>query len=149
MAAPLVMGQEEIAKLAELRERAARETIDMQEVAQKLNTDPAYKKRHMDRMTELSVEIPFGFLVTFSVEQNHPDGTMRHMSMSSPDATRLPTPEAVWMAAEALGFVGSLKNCAIWLEDLTQGRAVNLVQPLALTIPAEGPGAVAGRERMH
>lgn len=125
-----MMGPAEVARLARLRDRAARDPVDMLEVAEKITT-PEYKKRHKARMTGLSVLLPFGFLVTFSIENNHPGGTMRHMSMSSPAVGRLPMSEAVWMTAEALGFVGAIEDCASWIEDLEgHGSAINLVQPV-------------------
>jgi len=81
-------------------------------------------------MTEQSVELPFGFLVTLSIETGHPGGDARHMSLSSPRAGRLPVPEALMMVGHELGFVGDYKAWdRIWLEDLQgHGKAVNAVQ---------------------
>jgi hypothetical protein len=75
-----------------------------------------------------------GFLLTYSVELGHPAGIARHMSMSSPAKGRLPTPEAVWMICQELGYVGSLAQCLVWIEDLERGqereKAINVVQPI-------------------
>lgn len=52
---------------------------------------------------------------------------------------RAPTPEAVWLIAEELGFVGSLQQCAVWTEDIGQGdKAINLVQPIAVAEKPSG-----------
>jgi len=139
-ATPLIIGAAQKAALAGLRTKAATEPpIDMRGLAEWLK-DPAHKRAHMKHMDELTVEIPIGFLVTFSIEVGHPAGAARHMSMSSPVRGRTPTPEAVWMVAEELGFTGSIEQCTIWLEDLQRGprhddraKAVNVVQLLATT----------------
>jgi hypothetical protein len=138
---PLVIGEEQHHVLAELRELAAENPIQMQGLLEKLR-DPDYKATHRAHMSRQTVELPFGFLVTYSIEFGHPAGPCRHMSMSSPVKGRAPAPEAVDMVAELLGFVGGYRACAVWLEDLERGdgqqKAVNLVQPLAVTEPNGG-----------
>jgi len=137
-ATPLIMGAAQTAQLAALRTKAATEPpVDMHGLSERLK-DPANKRAHMNRMDELTIEIPIGFLVTFSIEIGHPAGAARHMSMSSPQRGRTPTPEAVWMVAEELGFTGSIEQCTVWLEDLQRGprkddraKAVNVVQLIA------------------
>lgn len=134
--APLAFGEPQRAALRELRELAARHPIDILKLMEVINT-PAGKRKHMDQMTEQSVEIPFGYLVAFSIEERHPCGTCRHMSMSSAKKGRVPTPEAVWMIAEELGFNGGLSACAVWNEDLQRGKdqrnvAINVVQPISV-----------------
>ena len=83
-------------------------------------------------MTDQSVPIPMAFVVTYSIEYNHPGGrTARHMSMSVMRDGRVPHPAGVWMVCEELGFHGSLRECTVWLEDLSDGgSAVNVVQLL-------------------
>jgi hypothetical protein len=102
--------------------------------------------RHRRRMTELSVMLPFGYLVTFSIETNHPDprakSGMRHLSVSSPNQGKMPNAFAIWMVAELLGFEGesgpehaldNLRSCYVCLEDAHDGCvAVNIVQPLSV-----------------
>jgi hypothetical protein len=132
MPTPLWIGPEQRAALAALRELALAHPVEMRQVLELLKTR-AGKAQHMRQMDKQSVEIPFGFLVTFSIELGHPAGTCRHMSMSAPNPERVPSPEGVWMVAELLGFVGDGiedGTCTVWLEDLKQGRAVNLVQPV-------------------
>jgi hypothetical protein len=139
MPTPLLIGPEERCALAALRELALAHPVDMPQLMGRIKT-PDGKAKHMDQMTKQSIEIPFGFLVTFSVEVGHRIGTCRHMSMSSPKQGGLPTPQGVWMVAEALGFVGdSIEDgtCMVWLEDLKQGRAVNVVQPINIVATSE------------
>lgn len=135
---PLVIGEDERSARAKLRDHAALHPVEMQGLFERLQS-PAHKRLHMDQMNRQSVQLPFGFWVTYSIETGHPIGTCRHMSMSSPARGRAPTPEAIDMVAEILGFVGGYRLCTCWLEDLQRGnakqQAVNLVQPLTV---AEG-----------
>jgi hypothetical protein len=95
------------------------------------------KRAHMKAMSNRSVEVPFGCLVTFSIETGHPVGMCRHMSMSSSVPSKAPSAEAAWMYAERLGFVGGLQSCDVWTEEQKRGKrkhtAVHLMQ---LLIPA-------------
>lgn len=137
-ATPLVIGPAERAGLAALREYAAERAVYMPRLMEAIKT-PEGKARHKARMTGQSMDLPFGFAVTFSIETGHPIGTCRHMSMSSGKPGRLPTPEALMMVATHLGFIGGLDACcAIWIETLEgHGRAVNIVQPVSVaTAPA-------------
>lgn len=138
MPTPLFVGPAEIAALTDLWQRAAADPIDMPQLLRVLE-NRAGKRWHKKRMTRLSVEIPVGFLVTFSIETGHPAGTCRHMSMSSPRADRVPSPEAVEMVMSHLGFSGGIAACtAVWLEDLEgHGQAVNVVQPVAVAGPGQ------------
>lgn len=131
MATPLIIGLEEKAALKALAEKAMAEQVDIKLVMERIN-DPIFKAAHMDQMTAQTIKLPFDFMVTYSVEYNHPDGNrVRHMSMVSPIVGRLPTPHAVMMIAAELGFVGEFPNIQMdhmYLEDLTQGQAVNALQ---------------------
>lgn len=132
--APLIMGVLEVAKLHDLRMIAAARPVDMLALME-VKTE-AGKTRHIKQMTAQSVEIPgpWPFLVTFSIETGHPAGTCRHMSMSIQRKGRVPSPQAVWMVATELGFVGGYHLCSHWQEQLQgQGVAINLVQPVSLT----------------
>ena len=128
---PLFIGPAERESLAALRELANRQPVDMITLVKAIK-QPAGKAAHKDQMTAQSVPLPVGFLVTFSIESGHPAGTCRHMSMSIGKRGRVPNQHAMWMVAEELGFVGSLKACKIWIEDLDgHGQAVNIVQPVS------------------
>jgi hypothetical protein len=128
---PLYMGPDEKAGLAQLREKAAAAPVDVSDLNERLR-DPVEEQRHRDRMNALSVVIPMAYFVTFSIETGHPAGVARHMSMSVKREGRVPSPEAVWMVAQELGFVGSLERCeAVWMERLSDGGdAVNILQLL-------------------
>jgi hypothetical protein len=135
-ATPLVIGPAELAALAALRERAAERPVDMPRLMRTIKTRRG-KARHMAQATEQSVDLPFGFCVTFSIETGHAIGTCRHMSMSTAAPGRLPSAEAVMVVGRQLGFVGGLEACCgIWVETLLgHGRAVNIVQPLSMAAP--------------
>lgn len=129
----LLIGPEQKAALSALRDLAARHPVDMLWLMPRIKK-AKHRKAHLAQMTRQSVPIPTRYMVTLSIETGHPGGTMRHMSMSSLAEGLLPRPEAVWMVAEELGFVGEIEQCQVWVEDLSDGgKAVNLVQPLAAT----------------
>lgn len=135
MITPLVLGAEQGVELDMLRLRAIAKPVDMHGIMERLKT-PEGKRLHMDQMNNQTVEIPFGFLVTYSIEKQ-PMGLCRHMSMSSPREGRLPAIEAVQWICSALGFTGRIGDGThkIWIEDLTRdaqqtrANAVNVVQP--------------------
>lgn len=131
MATPLLIGANEKSALQALKLKAAESPVDMPKLARTIG-DPAVKQRHMRQMTEQSLEIPFGFLVTFSYETGHPGGATRHLSLSSQRSNRVPTPEALMMIAHELGFVGDYKSWdRVWVENLlSHGRAINAIQLL-------------------
>lgn len=133
----LFIGPDEQKALAALRDLAAANPVEMTGLMKRIKT-PEGKAAHMRQMGAQSVFLPVAFIVTFSIETGHPVGVCRHMSMSVPSRERAPIPEAVWMVAEALGFEGGLETCTVWPENLAQGTAINLVQPVTLT-----PGARA------
>lgn len=146
---PLVVGPEQRAQLAKLREIARLHPVDMQDLKRRIQT-PRGKRLHKMQMTAQSVWIPTAFVVTFSIETGHPAGACRHLSVSSDVRGRLPTFEALWMIADPLGFVGSLQLCRMWLEeggqifefdalpDAVQHGAINVVQPLSISTETEG-----------
>lgn len=137
-ATPFAFGTDEIEALTRLRTLAAAQPVDMLRLIgpdKKIRSN--LKAAHTAQMNKQTIIIPFGFMVTFSIETGHPAGSCRHMSMSSPAKDRLPAPHAVDIVAEHLGFVGGYQACVVWLEDLSRGdgteKAVNLVQPLTVT----------------
>lgn len=136
MATPFIVGPAEIAALQGLRDLAATAPVDMPPLMKAMKTADG-NAAHMKQMTAQSIELPFGFVVTLSIETNHPDGTMRHMSMSSPVRGRVPSPEAIWMAAVHLGFIGGIEARRVWTEELGRSKgvtalAINLVQPVSV-----------------
>ena len=134
MGTPLMIGPCESASLHALRKRANRHPVDASTLAARLAT-PDGKAKHRRQMTAQSVRIPLAYLVTFSIETGHPKGTFRHMSISVQREGRVPSPEGVWIVAQALGFTGTLDDCIAYLEKLEgHGDAVNVLQ---LVTPVE------------
>lgn len=132
----LVIGAEQQAALYVLREMALAQPVDMRLLAAKLAA-PAGKAAHRSQMTRQSLMLPMHYLVTYSVEIGHPVGECRHMSMSASRNGYLPSPDAVQIVAELLGFVGPVLDCTWWIEELEgHGKSVNVVQPLAVARPA-------------
>ena len=130
--APLIITPEVTASLEALRQRAPLHPVNVHELMRKIKTAQG-DRQHRQQMTEQTVPIPgpWPFFVTFSIETGQPVGTCRHMSMSIMREGRTPTPEAVWLIAEVLGFTGSMKDCKVWIEKLSDGdRAINVVQPI-------------------
>ena len=133
MATPLIIGSDQEAAFRALKRYAAEHVVDMNKLMPALETEKG-KRKHLEKMSQQTLEVPMGFRVTYSVERNHPAGTCRHLSMSAPAKDRVPSPEAVWMVAEYFGFKGGLAACAVWEEELERGDgrqiAINIVQPL-------------------
>lgn len=133
MDAPLLITSEIKAKFAKMREVAESLPIDIKELMETIKV-PALRAQHMRKMRLQTVEIPgpYAFYVTYSVEDGHPVGRCRHLSMSIDREGRVPSTAAVWMVAGDFGFTGELCTCeAIWVEDLSDGgKAVNLVQKM-------------------
>lgn len=140
---PLLLGEVQREQLRDLRERAALDPTDMRGLGDRLK-DKRLKREHVDRMNNLSIELPLAYLVTFTVEVGHPGGVARHLSMSSKRRGKTPIPEAVWMVCQELGFVGDrFEGCTVWVEDLQRGpdprdraKAVNVVQ-LVSVVPSQ------------
>jgi len=130
MDTPLLINPEVRERIMYLLLLAEMHPVQMIGLSERLKI-PEVKALHMAHMTKQTILIPLAFMVTFSIELGHPCGTCRHLSMSVQRKDRVPSPPGVWMVAQEFGFWGSLKSCAVWLEDLAgHGKAVNLVQPV-------------------
>jgi len=128
---PLIITPHERAQIATLMELAQRQSVNMIEIMDRLER-PLGKELHLAQMTAQTIFIPFAFMVTFSIETNHPCGTCRHLSMSSQREGRIPNEHAMLMLAQEFGFWGTLQDCQIWKEELLgHGIAINLIQPIA------------------
>ena len=127
----LLIGAAERLAIAKVILMANAFPVNVQDLIQQLKT-PHGETAHRMQMTVQSVELPVGYLVCYSIEDGHGAGRCRHLSISGPKPDQLPSPEAAWLIAEEFGFVGNLLQCAMWLEDLMQGRAMNLVQPISV-----------------
>lgn len=133
---PLIIGPPQKRALAALRDRAATDPMDVHKILE-LVSEPNGMVAHLKRMSTFTIPLPIAYVVTFSIETGHSVGMVRHMSMSSNRRGKAPTPEAVWMVAEELGFVGSIADCRVYLEPFGKsGKAVNIVQPVNIAAHA-------------
>lgn len=128
----LFVRAEDRAALADIRKRAEAAPDDMAAVQAALaDPDSPARKAHRRKMESQSMPLQVGFMVTFSYEIGHPCGAVRHLSMSTVRAGKVPAFEAVKMVMAPLGFVGEFEACAVWLEDLSDGgKALNVAQPI-------------------
>lgn len=137
--APLIITAGVRKDLAALRWKAAAAPVDITTLRAVMAIGDG-RMRHIARMQSQTVAIPgpFAFFVTLSIETGHPIGPCRHMSMSAERDGRVPSPDAVWLIAQELGFTGALESCdAVYKEKLSRGGiAVHLVQALR---PDESP----------
>lgn len=126
----LFIGPRERKNLEDLRQRANDRPVDYRAVLEG-QRDPEFVRQHIARMDEQTIRVPMRYTVTFTIETGRPNGTMRHMSMRTSTKGKVPSPEALWMVAQELGFVGELSACEQWLEDILGGeKAVNVGQYL-------------------
>lgn len=77
-----------------------------------------------------TVDILGGYRITFTLEtQRH--GVCRHLSVSADAKDRLPHKPVVMALMGELGFLLSLNDCKVWLEETTtRGAAVNVLEPV-------------------
>lgn len=130
MGTPLIMDNNVRERIRELIATAQAHPVDMNRLARTIKT-PDGKARHMAQMNKQTVLIPLAFMVTFSIEHGHPCGTCRHMSMSVQRKGRVPNEHGLWLVAQEFGFMGNLKKCSIYEEQLLgHGVAINVVQPV-------------------
>src|SRR5687768_1216719 len=76
MSTPLVIDSAIQRSIADLREFAALQPVDMTKLPGRLATAEG-KKAHMAQMTRQTISIPLAYLVTFSIEDGHPCGRSR------------------------------------------------------------------------
>ena len=130
MGTPLVIDDDVRSQIKACVELAEASPVDMHALMERIK-DPVKKEHHMAQMTRQSVNIPLAYLVTFSIEDGHPVGRCRHMSMSVQRKDRAPNPIGLWMVAKEFGFWGpSVESCdGVWQEELQgHGVAINIVQ---------------------
>jgi hypothetical protein len=127
---PLWIGPEQQAAISGLIAKAGRERLpleDMQRRALRLQRGDKLPKTYNMPFT---IEIPFGFTVTYTVEEQ-PQGWTRHLSVAADRPRRAPSPEAADMLMREFGFrAPGVRQIEIkWIEPLGNDRkAVNLVE---------------------
>lgn len=70
--------------------------------------------------------IPFDYRVVYSIEMQ-PQGKAQHMSISVPVAGKYPSPWAVSMIGDLLGFA-DLEKCHVWIDEADVINVVNVIQ---------------------
>jgi hypothetical protein len=122
---PLVIGAVQKEQIAKLRALAAANAMDP------VAMDAAAKKdinAYRDMMADLSIELPVGFLVTYT-HQLQQIGSIQHISISVEAPNRTPHPAAVNMILEAFGMKSFDQSLKVWIEDVTPTeKAINVVQ---------------------
>jgi hypothetical protein len=131
--AALLINDDERAAIQRLREAAAAMPVAMPGLGARIATVDG-KAVHMRQMTAQTIELPVGWLCTFSIETGHPCGAARHLSVSRQGVApgTGPHPAMIAEIAHEFGFTGTLSDWVCWPEQL-QGRdgiAVNVVQPI-------------------
>jgi len=135
----LVMDHAQTVALAALRDRAAAAPVHLPEMMERVKTLDGLRA-HREAMSLLTIEIPVGFLVTFSIETGHPAGPCRHLTMSAGPGDDIPSDDLVMLVAHELGFIGGISYSHRWEEPACpvhqhqgRARAVHLVQPISIT----------------
>lgn len=127
----LIIDARVLVEVERIRTMALAKPVDMQRLMSVIKL-PRGKAVHMKQMVKQTIDIPIGYVATFSMEIHAPRGLARHLSVSVDRPGKLPSMEAVWMIAEAFGFTGALTDCTIWLEELQRDdirqNVPNLVQ---------------------
>lgn len=135
---PLVLEWNKVEELHRLRERAEARPVSMPTLINDMQTASG-QARNRARIIAQTVLITgvWSFMVTYSVEVDHPGGgRCRHMAMSTDRAGRTPSPDALWTVAEELGFTGDLGDCTFWPEMVDgHGLAINVVQMMPRDTP--------------
>lgn len=135
----LVIGARERQALRALCIRAAANPITVGDLKATL-TDRDAKAEHVERVSSQTVYLPAAFMVSLTVEVQAP-GLYRHLCVSIHAGSGIAHPAAVWMIAEELGFVGSMRECIVYPETLRgHGFGVNVLQPVDMPAPAPVDG---------
>lgn len=131
---PMVIDEAVKTRLSEIAKLAEENPVDMPALMESIKT-PTGKHQHMRQMTAQTMEIPFGYMVTYSIETGQPVGDCRHMSMSVDNPNNMPHPVALWEIAKLLGFWGELSDVdGMYPEKLfrgvdeAMGLAINIIQ---------------------
>ena len=126
----LMLGLPELDTLIKLRTLAIDHPFDVRDILDRVRT-PEGLAAHHDALRSHTAAIQ-GYTVTYTVENHHPAGTCRHLSVARiSGGDRAPPAGVVWAVARTLGFALPAHTCRTWPETAADGRtATNLVQPL-------------------
>lgn len=133
---PIHLNDEVMERLAEIRSKAAFNVVDAQHLHDFTRLNAQASLAHKALMQTQSTIIPPGFTLVYSMERHPPlYKQFRHLSLSSPQPDKVPGKKTAWRVAQVMGFVGELTDCSIvWVEQLSQGMTIQLLQALI------GPG---------
>jgi hypothetical protein len=127
-----IIRPEDTAALRALLERMRKRPITIEMLRKLGMKEPANIVKLEDRPTDFRrpesefVIVPEGYRISMSVEEQ-PHGMCLHLSMSSPEAGKVPRPEAALMVLEVIGVArgGIVKT---WLEEFEPGHmAANIL----------------------
>jgi hypothetical protein len=130
---PLILGPEEKSAIASLIRHAERSVVGFETMmALSRRLFPAGGERN----APLTIEIPHGYRITFTIEEHRPEVPCRHISISIRDGgSRAASGHAVEMIMREFGFRNALqvllRSGTVWSEAAAVGVAVNIVEPLS------------------
>lgn len=127
--AALVIGETQRKQIADLVAVATANPLDARRVKAAADRDlVAYR----DMMATLTLELPIGFLVTYTHEQQPQAGLCHHISISVRRPKKMPSPEAVQVILMEFGMRPlEDRQGGFWIEDIDPvTSAVNVVQPV-------------------
>ena len=121
----LLIGPDEKAKIAELRAFAEANPLDPVSVI-------ALAAENLDNVRDVmhmySIDVPIGFHVTYS-QENQPPGLCHHLSVSIDRADKMPHPETVEMILQEFGMEPIAQSINVWIEDVDDvTKAINIAQ---------------------
>jgi len=123
----LFIGPAECAAIAELKAIAAAGPLDPPRALLVAKRD---MRAWRDYMKTLSVEIPFGYHVTFTHERQRL-GLCAHLSASAGRPARLPSPAAIEELLSAFDMQSLAESTMVWIEEVDDAcKAVNVLQVL-------------------
>lgn len=125
----LIIGEAELAELQRVRQYAEAHPYDLEAMVDR----GTGKRQPPGNLSVYRCLIPVGFKVVFSIE-DHPQRTgktlrMRYLSVSVSSFNKLPSPEAVQMIMDELGFKRPWNECHIDTEEFKGGQAIVVVEP--------------------
>lgn len=129
----LIVSEEVKQDIQRVIDHAKKNVTTAEDVAQIL----AGKKRPVGDLPEFSVNIPKGFRVVFSFEQQ-PSGLVAHLSTSHENKDTLPNPHHVKEILKLFGFQNPIEDCQIWFEETgDEVTAVNIAELRNEAVPEE------------
>jgi hypothetical protein len=124
----LMIGPGEKKAIAALIEKAKKHRFSYQRMR-----EYASGARPINRklMSDLTILIPAGFTVTYSIEDHAPKVPCHHLSVAAPRADRVPNEFAIAMILREFGMMMPLDQSQVYPEEFEPNRiAINVIQPV-------------------